>query len=263
MFLSHFKLDEHPFCEVPPPDWLLKDDRFEQALAQLQLFRGQAEIALVTGQTGVGKTSLISLFRQTMPKNRYRPVYFHLNGMSPTAFLRMIVAQLGESPSLGKDRLFLQIIDRIEKNETKTVLIFDEAHLISSQSLTDLRLLASSGTANGSAVKVVLSGQDLLLETLKRSVLSDLNNRIWIRCRLYALSKTQTLAYMSHRLRCAGGSEKIFTTDAGEIIHDYSGGVPRQINNIATACLIGAAATGINQIDADFVNETMADFSLS
>ncbi|MCP4153742.1 MAG: hypothetical protein GY757_38810 [bacterium] len=93
MFLTHFKLDEHPFCEIPPLDWLLKDDRFEQALAQLQLFRGQAEVALVTGQTGVGKTSLISLFKQTMPKNRYRPVYFHLTGMSQTAFLRMIVAQ--------------------------------------------------------------------------------------------------------------------------------------------------------------------------
>ncbi|MCP4153743.1 MAG: hypothetical protein GY757_38815 [bacterium] len=142
-------------------------------------------------------------------------------------------------------------------------MIFDEAHLISSQSLTDLRLLVCSRIENSSAVKVVLSGQDLLLETLKRSVLSDLNNRIWIRCRLYAMSKTQTLAYISHRLRCAGGSEKIFTTDAGEIIHEYSGGVPRQINNIATACLIGAAATDINQIDADFVNETMADFSLS
>ncbi|MCP4062063.1 MAG: AAA family ATPase [Gammaproteobacteria bacterium] len=263
MFLSHFKLDEHPFCENPPLDWLLNDDRFRRALAQLKLFRSQADIALVTGQTGVGKTSLVSLFKQNMPKNRYRPVYLHLSGMSQTAFLRLIVAQLGESPRLGKDRLFLQIIDRIGKSEAKTVLIFDEAHLISPQSLTDLRLLVCSKTANGSGVKVVLSGQDALLETLKRSILGDLNNRIWIRCRLHPLSKTQTLAYMDHRLRLAGGSEKIFTADAGEIIHDYSGGVPRQINNIATACLIGAAATGINQIDADFVNETMANFSLS
>jgi general secretion pathway protein A len=183
--------------------------------------------------------------------------------MTPNAFLRLIVSQLGESPRLGKDRLFLQIIDRIEKSETRTVLIFDEAHLISSQSLTDLRLLTFQGADKAQSVKVLFCGQDVLLEKLKRSVLSDLNNRIWIRCRLHALSKTQTLAYMDHRLRCAGAPEKFFTSDAKEIIHDYSGGVPRQINNIATACLINAAANNVHQIDEDFVNLTMADFSLS
>ena len=61
----------------------------------------------------------------------------------------------------------------------------------------------------------------------------------------------------------AGGNEKIFASEAKEIIHDYSGGVPRQINNIATACLIAGAATEANQIGADLVNETMSDFGLA
>jgi general secretion pathway protein A len=262
MFLGHFKLVDHPFCETPPPDWLMTDDRFRQALARLHFFRRQAELALVVGQTGVGKTSLLGLFRESMPKNRYRSVYLHLNGMTPTAFLRLIVAELGETPRMGKDRLFLQIVDRIENGEAKTVLIFDEAHLIPAQSLTDLRLLACSSATGSGALKIVLSGQDSLLETLKRSALADLNNRISIRCRLSPLSKPQTAAYIDHRLRMAGGSEKIFTSEAKEIVHDYSGGVPRQVNNIATACLIGAAAMEANQIDEDFVNETMADFGL-
>ena len=73
MFLNHFKLADHPFREAPPPDWLQADDRFGQALARLEFFRRQAEFALVVGQTGVGKTSLPGLFRQSMPKNRYRP----------------------------------------------------------------------------------------------------------------------------------------------------------------------------------------------
>ena len=70
MFLGRFKLVDHPFCETPPPDWLMTDDRFRRAPARLHFFRQQAELALVVGQTGVGKTSLLGLFRESMPKNR-------------------------------------------------------------------------------------------------------------------------------------------------------------------------------------------------
>lgn len=262
MFLNHFSMNAHPFCENPPIDWLLNDDRFQRAKAQLKMFEQQSEFALITGQTGVGKSSLVRLFKHQMPKNRYRALYFNRTNMTANAFLRMIVTQLGESPRLGKDRLFLQIVEKIEKSETRIVLIFDEAHLIGPQSLTDLRLLICGNGSDLTGVKIVLSGQDGLLDTLKRSILKDLNERIWIRCLLPALTKTQTWAYIDHRLRCANAAEKIFTTDAKDIIHDYSAGVPRQINNISTACLIGAAAENIHQIDADFVNRVMADFTL-
>jgi general secretion pathway protein A len=57
--------------------------------------------------------------------------------------------------------------------------------------------------------------------------------------------------------------EKIFASEAKEIVHDYSGGVPRQVNNIATACLIAAAATEVKQIGADLVNETMSEFDIA
>lgn len=260
MFLNHFKLIDRPFCETPPPDRLPADDRFGQALARLEFFRRQSEFALVVGQTGAGKTSLLGLFRESMPKNRYRPVYPHLNGMTPTAFPQLIVARQGEPPRMGKDRLFLQIIDRIESSEAKTVPIFEEAHLISPQSPTDPRLLACSSATGSGALKILSSGQESLLETLKRSAPADLNNRISIRCRLRPLSKPRTSAYIDHRLRMAGGNEKIFASEAKEIVHDYSGGVPRQIDNIATACLIGGAAMEVNRIGADLVNETMSDF---
>ena len=41
-----------------------------------------------------------------------------------------------------------------------------------------------------------------------------------------------------------------------------TGGVPRQVNNVATACLINAAARGLKIITEALVNETMAEFAL-
>ena len=262
MFLTHFNMSAHPFTENPPIEWLLTDSRFEQALARMKFFLEQGRLALITGQTGVGKSSLLRMVRQAMPHNRYTPVYLHLTSVTPGAFLRLIVTQLGEAPRFGKDRLFLQITERIKKNDTETVLIIDEAHLISVQTLVDLRLLISTGVDADLPLKIIFSGQESLTTLLKRTSLADLVNRISVRYHLKSLTRDQTIAYINHRLRRADAADKLMTPDAKYLIHDYAGGVPRSINNIATACLINAASKNVTVIDETIVNETMAEFRL-
>lgn len=262
MFLTHFNMSAYPFAENPPIDWLLTDNRFEQALARMKFFLEQGRLALVTGQTGIGKSSLLRMVRQSMPQNRYTPVYMHLTSVSPGAFLRLIVTQLGEVPRFGKDRLFLQIVERIKKNDTQTVMIIDEAHLIPAQTLIDLRLLISTGVDGDLPLKIIFSGQESLATVLKRASLADLVNRINVRYHIKPLSRDQTIAYINHRLRRADAADKLMAPEAKSLIHDYAGGVPRPINNIATACLINAASKNINSINEDIVNETMAEFQL-
>ena len=45
-------------------------------------------------------------------------------------------------------------------------------------------------------------------------------------------------------------------------IHDYSGGVPRQINNLATACLLAAAAQNAPRISEAILQQTLSEFQL-
>lgn len=97
---------------------------------------------------------------------------------------------------------------------------------------------------------------------LKRASLADLVNRISVRYHIKSLTREQTTVYIDHRLKCAGVTEKLMTSDAKSLIHDYAGGVPRPINNIATACLIHAASKNVTGIDETIVNETMAEFQL-
>ncbi len=262
MFLNHFKMSHHPFTENPPTDWLLTDSRFEQALARMNFFLDQGSVAMITGQTGVGKSSLIRMIQKRMPQNRYTPIYIHLTSVTPGAFLRLIVTALGEPPRFGKDRLFLQIIERVKKNDTQTVLIIDESHLISPQTLVDLRLLVSTGMEANLPLKLILCGQETLCVQLKRADLADLVNRITVRYHMKTLTREQTVTYIDHRLKCADTVDRLMTVEAKELIHEYAGGVPRQINNIATTCLIHAASKKITGIDETIVNETMAEFQL-
>jgi general secretion pathway protein A len=261
MFLTHFSLTAHPFAEKPPIEWLQRDPRIEQALARLKFFEQQGSLALIIGQTGLGKSSLLRLFIHQLPHNRYHPLYLHLTPIQATAFLRLIVTKLGEKPRMGKDRMLMQILERIKQNEKCTLLIIDEAHLIDPDTLTDLRLLISSIDEEIS-LKIVLCGQERLKQLLKRASHADLVQRIALRFALHALSNEQSGAYIDNRITLAGGTGKIFETEAKNLIHDYTGGVPRQINNVATACLINAASRNLKKIDGALVNDTMSEFNL-
>ena len=98
MFLNHFSLNAHPFTEKPPIEWLVRDEHTDKALAGLKFFQQQGAIALIIGQTGLGKSSLLRLFIHQLPLNRYHPIYLHLTPLNANAFLRLMVTKLGEKP---------------------------------------------------------------------------------------------------------------------------------------------------------------------
>jgi len=261
MFLDHFSLLAHPFTENPPIDWLLRDEQIDRALAGLKFFQQQGAMALVIGQTGLGKSSLLRLFLNDLPHNRYHTLYLHLAALNANAFLRLMVTKLGEKPQMGKDRMLLQILERIQTNDKCTLFVVDEAHLLDPKTLVDLRVLVSSIDETVS-LKILLCGQEKLSQTLKRSSHADLRDRINLQFSLKPMSRDKTTSYVDYRIKKAGGQEKIFEPTAKDLIHDYTGGVPRQVNNVGTACLLIAAAKGVKIITEALVNETMNEFYL-
>ena len=60
----------------------------------------------------------------------------------------------------------------------------------------------------------------------------------------------------------AEASVKVFEPEAKTLIHDYSSGLPRRINNIATACLLQAASKNLQRISEALVNDTAPEFHL-
>ena len=181
MFLTHFKLKAQPFCEHMPVDRLQQDERVAQGLARLAYFVEVGTIALLTGSTGVGKSTLLKLFFQSLSRNRYNPIYIHLTHVKAIGLLKLIVRSLGEIPLRGKENLFLQIIEKSKKSDLKTIIIIDEGHLTDSDALIDLRLLVSADLEGEPPLKLVLTGQDELWQQLKRTAHADLIHRISLR----------------------------------------------------------------------------------
>ena len=61
---------------------------------------------------------------------------FTIQDRGEFGLMKLIVTQLGEPPRRGKDRVYEQILERAQRAEGTLLLIFDEAHLLTTESLT-------------------------------------------------------------------------------------------------------------------------------
>jgi general secretion pathway protein A len=262
MYLEHFQLERQPFSEHAAVAALWQDGRMTEGLARLEYLVGHGVLGLVTGPSGVGKSALLKRFLHSLAAQHCDAVYCHLSHLASAGMLKLVVTQLGDIPRRGKDRLYQQILERAGRAEGSLLLVFDEAHLLDAAALTDLRLLVSSALDIGPPLKILLVGQETLRVTLRRTGHADLLNRISVRYQLRPLSKDQTTRYIDFQMTHAGGSPKAFDDSVKEMIHDFTGGVPRQINNLATACLLQATARKLARIDEDIFQQAAQELQL-
>lgn len=262
MFLSHFSMNAMPFSERTSVSQILKDERFTQYLARLTFFAHHANIALVTGPTGVGKSTLIKFFFEQINHAIFHPAYLHLTHLRSSSLMKLVAAAIGENPKFTKERVFTQILDKTKNADKTFIIVFDEAHLLSQDALTDIRLLLSSATDEHPPFKLLLVGQDSLLNLLQQDTLLDLFHRINVRCQLKPLTKAQTHSYIDFQLKSVSATPNIFDSQVKDAIFDYSHGIPRQINNIATACLIHAVSLGTQSINHSLFSQAINEFSI-
>ena len=262
MYLEHFQLYRQPFSEHAVVAALWQDTRMDEGLARLEYLVEHGTLGLVTGASGVGKSALLKRFLHTLPPQQCEAIYCHLTHLPSSGMLKLVVSQLGEMPRLGKDRIYKQILERATRTEGTLLLVFDEAHLLDGDALTDLRLLISSALDIAPPLKMLLVGQDPLRAVLRRSRHVDLLNRVSVRYQLRPLTKEQTTRYIDFQMTQAGGDAKVFDDSVKAAVHDFTGGVPRQINNLATACLLQATARKVARIDEEVFQHASSEFQL-
>lgn len=262
MYLDHFQLKSQPFSEHAPVPALWQDPRMDEGLARLDFLVQCGQLGLVTGPSGVGKSALLKRFLHGVPPQSCQPLYCHLTHLPSAGLLKLVVTQLGETPRRGKERLYQQILERAARAEGTLLLVFDEAHLLDGDALTDLRLLISSALDVRPPLKMLLVGQEPLRGILRQARHADLLNRVSVRYQLRPFSREHTCRYIDFQVSQAGGDAKVFDESVKIAIHDYTGGVPRQINSLATACLLQATARNVMRIDDDLFQYAAGEFQL-
>jgi len=262
MFTTHFKMTGHPFAERTAIEGILRDERITQGLARLSFLAQYCTVALISGEVGVGKSTLLKLFIDSLGKNRFNAVYVHLTNLRALSLLKILVNALGEVPAHGKEKVVLQILNKTKSTDLTTILLIDEAHLLDPDVLIDLRLLISSATENSGSLKIVLCGHSKIKKEIRRSCHEALLQRITVHYHIPPMSLSQTNQYIDFQMRRVMCSEKIFEPEVKNEIHEYTRGIPRLVNNLATACLMNAAAENHQKINAAVLAQTLNEFQL-
>jgi general secretion pathway protein A len=271
MYKAYFGLTRNPFDLVPDPTCFVSTRRHNEALASLYYgVRWHKGFIVVTGEVGTGKTLLLRcLLRLLRASKDVAYAYLFNSRLAPTEFLQYIVSDFG-LPSAGKNKseLLLQLgqflISRGAKKLT-TVLIIDEAHLLSEEILEEVRLLSNLETTDEKLLQIVLVGQPELDEKLDSVELRQLKQRIALRAHLGSLDADETQEYIERRLQIAGADPHrppIFSAEAISAIFRHSRGLPRLINSISENVLIAAYARQLPVVPAEIVDDVAREFRL-
>jgi len=263
MYLEYWGLNKFPFENVPDPTFMYYSPEHEEALSRLvYAIERDKGIVLITGEIGSGKTMLTRVLIQQLPGGEYDIGLIINPTLEPVDFLREILHSLGLDPDmdLPKSSLLQLLNERMLenlRNDKMTLLIFDEAQLISSETFEEIRLLLNFQLNDRFMITIVLLGQPELRDIVKN--IKQLNQRIAVKYHLNALNFDETIKYIDTRLKKAGSDGSIINRQALNEIYSYTGGIPRIINNVCDMSLMTGFASKATVIDSEVVKQAVRD----
>jgi general secretion pathway protein A len=267
MYEAFYGLRERPFDLTPNPRFLLMTSRHREALTTLEYgLTARTGIALLVGEAGTGKTTIVHAALQSHRVLQSLAVYLNNPALTRQEFIEFLAAGFGlsEGAAASKTRCLSELTEVLasrHRSGTMSALVIDEAQCLPDELLEEIRLLANIESASEKLLSIVLAGQPEIADRLNQPSLRQLKQRIGLRCSLAALAPSETAAYIAARLRIAGGDDtQVFTDEAIATIHDRSRGIPRTISVIADNALVTAFALDQRPVDRDMVLEVCRDF---
>jgi general secretion pathway protein A len=264
MYQQHFGFQATPFSKTISTHDVLATHSVKELISRLTLVVRERGIGLVTGEIGSGKSTAVRAFVASLDPNKHVIVQLACPLDTPSALYRAVLTALNQHLPFGPTAqisLIRTTLADLVQNRKSPVLIIDEAHLLPPTVIDPLRTLLAADLDSKSLAALILIGQPDLRRLLQLSTLQAFAQRITTKAHLDALPLEAALGYITHQLTVAGYTqpEALFADDALRRIADYAQGIPRRINQIATAALISAAADKKRLVDDTAVRQAIND----
>jgi general secretion pathway protein A len=268
LYNGFFKLEQDPFRLTPDPRFFYVTTHHREALAGLvHSVRNRAGLAVLTGDAGTGKTTLLQVLRNWMDSRQFVAAVFTNPALSRAEFYDFLLVQMGvECGSSLKSRqimAFEQALLRYRTEGRRPVLIVDEAHRLSTELLDEVRLLLNLETPEEKLLDIIMAGQSELMDVLRRPEMRHFKQRVSCFCRLRCLTRDETREYIDHRQARAGYTgPRLFPEPTVDVIHEYTGGIPRLVNSLCDSALRVAFAGSSSEVTPSVVHEAAVDLDL-
>lgn len=268
MYETHFGLTSRPFRPTPDTAFYYPATTHEHALASLRRGLDDDEgVLLLTGALGTGKTLLAWRLLEELDES-YRTVlltnsYFAGRGDLHQAILFDLGLPYQAVVEQTARLMVMEACLNHFRTGGKTLIIVDEAHHLSPIVLEELRLLSNLEGKEGKAVQVLLVALPELERTLERTSLLALRQRLMTRVAIAPLELDESVDYLRHQIRVAGGNpDGLFGEDVLDILTQSANGVPRLLNQSAHLAFTMAKENGLDHVDAEAAIESVTQLGL-
>ncbi len=271
---AYWNLLDKAFEEVCDPRFFFESDDHREALDRMLYIVNDRNMnmGLLTGEVGSGKTLTKKVFQNTLSKSEFEIISFENSNFPFTDILYDIVKRItlknGNAPQVElparNDRYMLTNVLKekldilVYEEKRHLVLLFDEAQLLDSAVLDEVKNLTNISSETTSFMTIFLVGQPELREKIR--LLPQVDQRIFLRFHLNNLDYNNTMNYIQHRLRVAGLQQgTIFNHKSYELIFRSTGGVPREINRLCKLALAFGFAQESREITSEDIETVLED----
>ena len=265
MYAEFYGLTARPFQLTPDARFFFESTVHRQAMAYLVYGLHHAEgFIIITGEIGAGKTILVDNLLSTIDRTTFVAAKIVTTHLAGDDLLHMVAAGFGVAKEgLTKGSLLQRISDfALSQHRTgkRLLLIIDEAQNLSFEALEELRMLSNIVLDRTMVLQSFLLGQPQFRTILASPRLEQLRQRVTAAYHLGPLSEAESRAYVEHRLRRAEWKgDPSFTEDCFPLIHQHTGGVPRQINTLCSRLLLFGFLEQLHTLTADSVEKVAND----
>ena len=265
MYAEFYGLSAQPFQLTPDARFFFESTVHRQAMAYLVYGLHHAEgFIIITGEVGAGKTILVENLLSTIDRSSFVTAKIVTTQLAGDDLLHMVAAGFGiAKEGLAKGPLLQRISEFAlaqHRNGKRVLLIVDEAQNLSFEALEELRMLSNIIFDRTMGLQSFLLGQPQFRATLNGPRLEQLRERVTAAYHLGPLGEGESRAYVEHRLRRADWKgDPHFTEDCFPLIHQRTGGVPRQINTLCSRLLLFGFLEELHTLTADAVEKVAND----
>lgn len=267
LYAEFFGLHSRPFTLVPDPSFLYWSEQHRRAFLVLEFgIMSRAPITLITGEIGSGKTTLIQELLRRISDSVTIGLVSNAQG-SRGEILRWVLLALGlRAPSGSGQAGYVEMFQHLQEflvdeyaQGRRVALIFDEAQNLSPEGLEELRMLTNINSGKDELIQLILVGQPELRQMVLAPNMRQLAQRVAASFHLERMGAEMVEAYVSHRLKRAGGTGREFTREACSAVFEATRGVPRLINQLCDFAMLYAWSAEQTVVTEETVQNVLAD----
>ncbi len=247
-------LTRDPFPPTPDAGSYFFTEQLQDQFVEIrQCVLARKGFILVTGEVGLGKSTLVRRLLDALPSNEVISALVFNTFLQEEDLLSAMLCDYGVASTgqLASDFAALNTFLMNQHRSGKTcLLVIDDAQNLSAKSLELVRLLCNLETDQEKLLQILLVGQPELADTISSHALRQLRSRVVQHAQLRGLTPKEAVRYIEFRIIAAGGEGRIsLATPAASQLHQLTRGNIRLMHLILDRCLYGLVAKQQTTID--------------